>query len=258
MVKYSQLPKVKKTHLIILIAVFLLLDLVFVWLFKPANIGGAFDLSFSTPNEFNNFTPVQFNYSIKSKKDTTALSKLLLCDVDNKNCVIYWQKSLKVKAGINNGRDEFVINTQGGVGDRNLIFSLENSQKYQSVSVKNIADLLYLNLEVNRDIVVSGDYAKLNYLFINRSDQSLFKKNFSLSLNFAGPFEKSQNTGRQIENISQDIAPSQTISGQSTFVANEYLNREGGLFDLSLYLSFKDRDGKLIPVVSVVKQIRWL
>ncbi len=126
------------------------------------------------------------------------------------------------------------------------------------INLNDLADKLYLNLNFDRDLVADGDLLTLNYIFINQSKQTLPAKNFTLSLNFAGPLEQALNSGRVIKDISQDILPGQTISKQAAWAVKDYNNRQGGLFNVSLYLAYKDKNGKLIPVTSYVKQIRWL
>lgn len=126
------------------------------------------------------------------------------------------------------------------------------------VNIKDLSDKLYLNLDFDRDLVADGDLLTLNYIFINRSKQFLLAKDYALSVNFAGPLEQALNSGRIIKDISQDILPGQTISGHAAWAVKDYNNRQGGLFNVSLYLSYKDKNGKLVPVTSYVKQIRWL
>ncbi len=124
--------------------------------------------------------------------------------------------------------------------------------------IKDLSDKLYLNLDFDHDLVADGDLLTINFIFINRSLEPILAKDFMLSLNFAGPLEITQNTGRVIKDISQDIRPGQTVSGKAAWAVKDYNNRQGGLFNVSLYLSYKDKNGKLTPVTSYVKQIRWL
>ncbi|MBI3384856.1 hypothetical protein HY030_01545 [Candidatus Gottesmanbacteria bacterium] len=134
----------------------------------------------------------------------------------------------------------------------------ETATDRPEVNLKELADNLYLNLDFDADLVADGDLLTLNYIFINRSKQPLLAKDFTLSLNFAGPLEQALNSGRIIKDISQDILPGETVSGQAAWAVKDYENRQGGLFNVSLYLAYKDKNGKLIPVTSHVKQIRWL
>lgn len=124
--------------------------------------------------------------------------------------------------------------------------------------IKALSDKLYLSLDFDHDLVADGDLLTINYIFINRSPKSLLAKDYVLSVNFAGPLEIALNSGRIIKDISQDILPNQTVSGKAAWAVQEYQNRQGGLFNVSLYLSYKDKNGKLMPVTSYVKQIRWL
>jgi hypothetical protein len=161
------------------------------------------------------------------------------------------------------GADGFTDTTTSNFGLKNLVFTAYDNnnnllaQKGLIVNLKNFVDELYLNLQTDKDLVADGDYVKLLYVVVNRSGMAFPKKDFAMTLNFAGPVEIAQNTGKLIEDISQDILPGQTVKGQGVWVTNNYENRQGGIFNVSLLLSYRDKDGNLLPLYNQVKQVQW-
>lgn len=152
----------------------------------------------------------------------------------------------------------FLLQYSNPVKNTTKVTSEKTISGKTEVEIKALSDKLYLNLDFDRDLVADGDLLTINYIFINRSSETLLAKDYVLSVNFAGPLELALNSGRIIKDISQDIMPGQTISGKAAWAVQEYQNRQGGLFNVSLYLVYKDKTGKLIPITSFVKQIRWL
>lgn len=259
---------ISKKHFLYFVFFLIVVDVVIVGVFNYMKDANNIDLSFSTPfTDFYNYQPAVFHYIVVNKArgrtPNNVNLKLEKCDDTLKRCAEIWQKKTVLKPKeILKDSGEFMDKTMTDFGLKKLVMTATDfdnnvlAQKNLIVNLKNFSDELFINLQPDRDLVATGDYVRLNYIIANRSGMTFPKKDFALSLNYAGPVEIMQNTGRLIEDLSQDIIPGQTITGQGVWVTNEYVNRQGGAFNVSLNLSYRE-NGSLKLLTDMVKTVQW-
>lgn len=258
-----------KKNIFLLIFCLLILDLIIIAFINLTRVTSTIDFSLSTSfTDYYNYQPVNFNYVFvnKARKSTSnnISAKLSECNESLKICKDVWTKKITLKKNeIVKESGGFTNFTTTDFGLKKLVLSAFDEegnilgQKSLIVNLKNFTDELYLNLQTDKDLVADGDYVKLSYVLVNRSQMAFQKSDFAITLNFAGPLEIAQDTGKLIEDISQDLLPGQTINGQGTWVANPYENKQGGVYNVSLLLSYREKDNKLTPVYDQVKQVQW-
>lgn len=260
--------KSKILLVLIIIAVFILIILIsFASGFKKP---GKLSITINTPD--NVWLSSIFNVSsvIKNEGNTNTnfilsfmlcglrASDLTGCEILKEGNIVLLPKSelkqntdLKISRIPNTGNNSIVV----GLYDdkKKLLFA----QSSKNITVKNIKDELYFNITPDKEIVRDGDFMNIKWQIANQGSADFLKKDYSVTVNFAGPLEIAQNTGILIDDISRDLLAGSNIFGSSTWVVKDYENRQNGMYNISLLLSQKTADGKLNPVYSLVKQIRW-
>lgn len=263
----NNFPKFNNFHLpvfIILPAVFVLGLLMFFLTFYSSPKA---DLSLNLASDVYSFQNFDIEYRIINKfpyAKKSGLLKFSLCNQGYAVCRDLGRKDIQLGPGEINDKISTVLDPQSDYGVANIVMSLyqkENNkliaQASKTAGIRKLSDELYMNLFTDKEIVADGDFVKIDYTFINNSRMVFTKTGYALTVNFAGPLEIAQNSGRIISDISQDINVAQTVKGSATWVIRDYTNRQGGLFNVSLLLSKRNEKGELVPVTSVVKQIRW-
>lgn len=274
----TKLPKDKAKKNNLLSPVFL--TLIFILLFLLSAIVFSIN-SYSTPQinldfetnkkEYYNFEKLIFSYNLHNLKNRNLENIVVnfsLCNLSKTECKVFYTKeisTLKGKDSVVRKEELPLINNFPEFGTKSAIFYvfLKNqpekilSQQEQQITLKNLASELYLNLELNGTFFNTGDFVKLKYNFKNLTKLTLGKENFNLTLNYAGPVERAAGTGNIIKDLSQDIDPGQSLSGEDSWVLNDFANRLGGIYNVSLYFAFRDEEGKLLRIADIVRQIQW-
>lgn len=228
-------------------------------------------LTFTTSKtDYYNFEKLKFDYTVTNptNQDLNNVSlSLSLCSIDKTECKNIFNSKEIVPAYkyLKRNEETVLFNKFSDFGTHTVVLSLffqdqpnkVLAQQEQTVNLKDLAPELFVNLTTNGEFFSSGDFVKLKYIFKNQTSVVLSEQNFSLTLNYAGPVERAANTGKLIADLSQDIDSQETVSGEESWVLANFPNRLGGIYNVSLFLGYKNEDGTVTRITDVVKQIQW-